>query len=1360
MAQTITLRAYLDELEDLLAAGASTKVITHCRHILRHFPQNIYAYRLLARALYDRGQRDGTDTHFDEAFEMFQRVLSVFPDDAIAHKHVALLFLRREQVDRAMWHFERAYEQSPSDRDLQHHIHQLHTKQTGAHPPAKIHLTRGALARQYISARLFDQALIELRAAIDESPERIDLQVLLAETLWETQHPIEAGELAVQILKKLPYCLPANQVLARLWLANERPSDAQIFLDRIESLDPYAARRVLSVDANTPDTIVLERLDYDVQSQAALSSETPTWLSDLDAMGDEKLARVGPFADLDASWFSDAAADDSLSDVPSTPDDAASEDTFADWLSEMSRGADTSDHPERDAIFTAQEGASGVDDLAAFPDDLARLAQMPDQIESLLSPDQPLSPATDGDFSVSDAFDEWLADVGQEVGMAADDAPDLPSDWFIGDADETDAIIDDIPISAGEIFRADDGAVDSDVLADIGTEMPDWLSGALGTDGAQPREAHVEDAAWLTDEAEPGAEQPRDEDVNVLPKGWLGSTDDIPDDLLDADESALADAFADLLADEPETQSLLTDETSGNSESLAPDWLDDARRSAVPAQSDSSLIGRDQDRDESVLWSADKDDLTTTESLEQDVPAMSAVFGASVPEGNTPSDDDQLWDDLLNESAVTAEHRAGMAGLDVMGADYIENGLVAAELPGDSDMHEPDDSLMQPDMDSLLSATDDELLSALAVAASEGERPAADVGDSDAGAVLAEMPDWLADAAPLTDDDLVDSAEDVDALFDGQMMEEVLEQTADTATPEDDAMQPDAESGDAGNDGLGWLRAADADEDWLATLSAADTADVLGLVDTSMEGLSDAATGDAWDELPDATVPADEPDFGADDDDLLVGTGAPGADSGSADNRQEMELPPEDTYVGADIHEQDDQVFEDSSRALEANFVDSDSVEDADDDEDAIVVESDGLAWPRGQEIETAESIGDVDETEVAAVQPYDPFEEGSPENVPHYESAQNTGILQPDELPAWMTAFTGEEMATELDDDAEFDDVEPDTEEEPEAEYAVQGTSEPVASADNELDDRDDTPDRVDEDIDSESPEDLVADVIAADPADGIPAWLLAITESEADKLDSSLFEEALPDSDESEAASDLVTDAEADWLYDINDAAQETSGDGVRDVTESALDLDAVLFGGDDVDEQRADEDEVSAYVAEQRAAWDLDSDVSNEVRGELNAELDAAAEAVLFGGDDGEELAFEPETERSFELTFDNAEQSSLSRDVFAEQELLELDRDVLVDADTEPQHDEPFAEPADMPHTTIHDQQIDETALTDTFEEDDFHLDDIVPVWLRRPKESDLLEDAFDAVQDDLPEPEPPEWLRDVAEDDDQTGGSGT
>jgi tetratricopeptide (TPR) repeat protein len=183
MAETVTLRAYLNDVSRLLERGAATEAISHCRYILQHFPRNAETYRLLAQALLQKAQDQDVESLFAEAAEVFQRVLGALPNDYVAHLGLSEICEHDGQLDQAIWHMERAYEQIPGNQMLQDALRGLYAKRDGEKKaPEKIHLTRGALARQYVNGQLYDQALIELRHALEQFPSRIDLQVMLAET--------------------------------------------------------------------------------------------------------------------------------------------------------------------------------------------------------------------------------------------------------------------------------------------------------------------------------------------------------------------------------------------------------------------------------------------------------------------------------------------------------------------------------------------------------------------------------------------------------------------------------------------------------------------------------------------------------------------------------------------------------------------------------------------------------------------------------------------------------------------------------------------------------------------------------------------------------------------------------------------------------------------------------------------------------------------------------------------------------------------------------------------------------------------------------------------------------------------------
>ena len=99
-------------------------------------------------------------------------------------------------------------------------------------------MTAGALAQQHIRGNLLTEALEGLDRALARNPERIDLQLLRARTLWLDGQRMDAAEAALNILEKLPYAIDANRIMTELWLAEQRPADAQVYLQRIEELDP------------------------------------------------------------------------------------------------------------------------------------------------------------------------------------------------------------------------------------------------------------------------------------------------------------------------------------------------------------------------------------------------------------------------------------------------------------------------------------------------------------------------------------------------------------------------------------------------------------------------------------------------------------------------------------------------------------------------------------------------------------------------------------------------------------------------------------------------------------------------------------------------------------------------------------------------------------------------------------------------------------------------------------------------------------------------------------------------------------------------------------------------------------------
>ena len=272
----IPLRAYNREIEGLIENGQLDEAVAHCRHILATFPKYIASYRLLGKAHLEQ-QR------ISDATDIFQRVLSSVPDDFIANVGMSIIREDENNLDAAIWHMELAYEAQPANIAIQDELRRLYGRRDGMQPP-KVRLTRGALARMYAKGGLFDQAIAELRAAISEDPNRPDLQLLLAQMFYQTSQRVEAVDTCVNIIKKIPYCLEANQILAVSLPAAEGSDAIKNFRQIVISMDPYfafVAPDAISSDQVPESAVNIERLEWKSGIQVGETPPQPNWATSL-----------------------------------------------------------------------------------------------------------------------------------------------------------------------------------------------------------------------------------------------------------------------------------------------------------------------------------------------------------------------------------------------------------------------------------------------------------------------------------------------------------------------------------------------------------------------------------------------------------------------------------------------------------------------------------------------------------------------------------------------------------------------------------------------------------------------------------------------------------------------------------------------------------------------------------------------------------------------------------------------------------------------------------------------------------------------------------------------------------------------
>ena len=286
----VSLRIYNREIEALVDGGQLDEAIAHCRHILNTFPKHLETYRMIGKA-YLEAKR------YEEATDIFERVLMAVPDDFVAHVGMSIIRDEQKDMDAAIWHMQRAFEVQPSNAAIQAELQRLYGRRDGVEPP-KIRLTRGALAHMYVQGELYPQAISEINAVLEEDRERQDMQVLLARAYYHAGQKSEAAEMCSQLLRRYPYCFDANRVLVELLPQTEQGESVQVYRKRINELNPYTAFVTGSVfnTEEVPDAAVnLEKLDWNGQpvdmgpewgesegiglgEKPAAGNEEPDWL--------------------------------------------------------------------------------------------------------------------------------------------------------------------------------------------------------------------------------------------------------------------------------------------------------------------------------------------------------------------------------------------------------------------------------------------------------------------------------------------------------------------------------------------------------------------------------------------------------------------------------------------------------------------------------------------------------------------------------------------------------------------------------------------------------------------------------------------------------------------------------------------------------------------------------------------------------------------------------------------------------------------------------------------------------------------------------------------------------------------------
>jgi tetratricopeptide (TPR) repeat protein len=566
------------------------EAVAHCQHILKTFPKHLETYRLLGKAYLEAKRHN-------EAVDIFTRVLAAEPNDFVAHVGMSIIRDEQNKLDDAIWHMERAYEVHSANPAIMGELQRLYGRRDGVQPP-RIRMTRGALAHMYMRGELYPQAISETKSVLEEDQGRSDMQVLLAKAYYRSGQKKDAADAASAVLKRYPFCLDANLVLAEI-LNTDRPESAQTYRRRVIELDPYAAQAVDNMflaGAVSDAAISIDHLEWNGQPVGMTADWSTSRAIDLESGTREEqpdwLKTSEP--PLSAPAF---ASEQETSTSPAQPAD-----DIPDFLRAAGWGAAT-------GAFDESKASAMFEDATVPPAEPIAQGDLPEWVKAM-APQEAVQPAEE------EQMPDWINKIGSDALPVTSDVSGDQMDWLGGLSE---------PSKAGPSEEQPDwmkSLEQEEQPAPVSDEQPDWLKGLGGEE--QAVSASMDQPDWLSGMmTEPVSSQPPSE-MDFLDELKQGepAPSSVPASKIDtgslgASEAEQDDSFAwleNLAAKQGATEGLLTKPEERLEEE--PDWIKQAKSlsqpemelplqeaPAIAAPVDTGSLGTsDKDRDDSFAW--------------------------------------------------------------------------------------------------------------------------------------------------------------------------------------------------------------------------------------------------------------------------------------------------------------------------------------------------------------------------------------------------------------------------------------------------------------------------------------------------------------------------------------------------------------------------------------------------------------------------------------------------------------------------------------------------------------------------------------------------------------------------------------
>lgn len=551
---SIAISDALQQAELAIQGGDHRAAIQTCSQLVSRFPDYAAAYRVLGEAYLGQGR-------VSEAEQAFAQVLTRDPRQPLAYHGLGLIAERQEVLDNALAFCQVAWELAPNQPRLREPVIRIASRQYGEEGQAQ--LTSAALAQIYASTSRFQRAANEFRGALADLPERVDLKLGLAETLWQLGRDDEAAGLCRDILEEHPTAVQALVILAEIEGRAGNAGDAEALRARIRAVDPDGEITASMLARN-------ERANRDGLTLS--DGEMPQLEQTVEPAVVER-PLIAPAPDF---TYQPARAELLVQDIdelePISAEEFGGEPVAAD---EFSAGFDAGYDEEMLSVLRTAEEEPVV---AATPEDLV-VEDLPDFAPVELA---------------SDDLDDLLAEFGDVEPMGIEEFGAEPEDLERLAATGQDLFAED-DLFAGLVTGSNDASGENEHVRELASALEQDIAGALDRTGqfptvsAEPELFDIEQpTAKLEIEDEPPAVDPLSGTGYTTVLRELGDEGYTPFDPLGRPEAAAA---APVHGDDGEDA---VDELA----SLTQDWesIDDEISRAIPAttgNTDALLAGDD-----------------------------------------------------------------------------------------------------------------------------------------------------------------------------------------------------------------------------------------------------------------------------------------------------------------------------------------------------------------------------------------------------------------------------------------------------------------------------------------------------------------------------------------------------------------------------------------------------------------------------------------------------------------------------------------------------------------------------------------------------------------------------------------------